>query len=70
MAELEASQAGAAVALLEAACVFMATAAAAGRAYDRTDPPTGMAAREYYDGALREAVVGLLAKARCYLSNN
>ncbi len=63
VAELEAGHAGAAVALLEAAQAHTTAAAAAGRLYDRTDPPTGMAAHEYYDKALRAAVDAPLAKA-------
>ena len=64
MGELDAGRAGAAVALLEAAQAHAAAAEKAGRAYDRTDPPTGMAAREYYDKALRAAIGGPLGKAR------
>lgn len=50
------------MALLDAAQTHAAAAEKAGRAYDRTDPPTGMAAHEYYDKALRAAIDGPLGK--------
>ena len=62
--ELDAGRAGAAVALLESAQTHAGAAEKAGRAYDRTDPPTSMAAHEYYDKALRAAIDGPLGKAR------
>lgn len=63
-AELDAERAGPAVALLAAAQARATAAAAAGRAYDRAAPPTGMAAHEHYDVALRAAVDAPLAQAR------
>lgn len=52
------------MALLDSAQTHAAMAEKAGRAYDRTDPPTGMAAHEYYDKALRAAIDGPLGKVR------
>lgn len=67
MGELDAGRAGEAVTLLEAAQAHAAAAEKAGRAYDRTDPPTSMAAHEYYDKALRAAIDGPLGKVHFHI---